>query len=70
MPNSSTIRTPRGETKVTRANRIFSDTFGMSRKLVVARMERELNLTAAAASTYYQNCRKAAGLTNARQVGA
>lgn len=68
--NSTLVRTPRGASKVVRANQIFSETTGMSRKIVVARLARELELTEAGASTYYQNCRKAAGLTGTRGTAA
>lgn len=60
--NSTLIRSPQAANKVVRANQIFSETVGMSRKIVVARIQRELDLTPAGASTYYQNCRRAAGL--------
>jgi hypothetical protein len=60
--NTETFRTTNGVSKVEAARKIFSNTVGMSRQLVVQRMQRELNLTDAGASTYYQNCRKAAGL--------
>lgn len=66
---STTIRTPRGASKVVEAAKIFSDTVGFSRKLVIARFQNELGLTEKGASTYYQNCRRKAGLVTARSSG-
>lgn len=68
--NSTTIQTPRSKSKVVQAAEIFSDTIGFSRKLVIARFQKELDLTPNGASTYYQNCRRKAGLVTAREGGS
>lgn len=63
---SQTITTPRGRNKTEAARAIFSQTTGFSRKIVIQRFQNELQLTPAAASTYYQTCRREAGLTSPR----
>jgi hypothetical protein len=68
--NSTTIRTPRGESKVVKAAKIFSDTIGFSRKIVLARLQKEVGLTEKGASTYYQNCRRKAGMVTSREGGS
>jgi len=68
MPKA--IRTKRADTKVARAARIFSQMANYSRSMVIQRFQKELDLTEKGASTYYQNCRKTAGLVGGRDTAA
>jgi hypothetical protein len=61
---ATTIRTARGESKVVQATRIFCQMSNFSRRFVIQRFISELGLTDKGASTYYQNCRKNAGMVN------
>lgn len=63
---SSTIRTPRGQSKVAKAAKIFCSMDGFERRFVIQRFMNDLDLTEKAASTYYQNCRKQAGMVQSR----
>ena len=60
------IRTPRSECKAALAKGIFDVMIGFPRQVVLNRFVVELGLTEKGASTYYQNCRKAAGLVHSR----
>ena len=61
---ATTHRTPKAESKVAQATRIFCQMSNFSRRFVIQRFVDELGLTDKGASTYYQNCRKNAGLVN------
>lgn len=67
---SQTIRTPRSHTKTAKAIAIFCEMTGFSRALVIDRLKTDVGLSAAAASTYYQNCRKKAGMTKSRETAS
>lgn len=58
------IRTPRSESKTAKAAEIFTSMPGAARKEVISRFEGELRLTSKGASTYYQTCRKNAGMVH------
>lgn len=62
---TETIRTHRGNSKVARAQHIFTQMVGFPRSSVIRRFEEELDLTPKGASTYYQNQRKEAGMVRA-----
>ena len=63
---ATTIRTPRSESKAANARHIFAAMANFPRATVIGRFKAELGLTEAAASTYYQTCRREHGLTHPR----
>lgn len=68
MAQPETIKTQKAETKTAQAAKIFGQMANFSRALVIKRFQAELELTPKGASTYYQNCRKLAGLVVSRKT--
>ena len=62
--DSTTIKTPRANSKTARARAMFAATTDLPRSAVIKRFEDEIGLTPKGASTYYQTMRKQNGLVH------